>query len=238
MKSDGESFNCPRCGLKVSSSEQYCPACGYMLQNEKTSAGSDSSKNNKTKTTNTLPDFNFDKPKKKNIIDDSQYQDLFSKLYGWEKVSGSVIAVDQPYQIEKVSTPFKSILKFVFGIIIFPIIICTVLAIAFTRKIHSFLDNRPTRSGSGFGSRIMSHFFGYFLIGKLTGPKETISVKDIRLRDKKGREYLLRVIGDLVMGNFSVGDEIIVEGKNEGGAIIVKKGWNCRTKSEIKVRRK
>lgn len=60
-----------------------------------------------------------------------------------------------------------------------------------------------------------------------------VPVRDIRLKDKSGVEYLVRIKGDLYAGNVNVGDDIEVEGFDRRGTIMFYRGKNIRTRSEI-----
>lgn len=93
-------------------------------------------------------------------------------------------------------------------------------------------------SGQGLFKSLLSQLMGFFLIGKLFGPKATVPVSDYRLRDAGGNEHSVRVEGHLVAGSMTVGDSVLVHGFDHGGTLIARGGWNHRVSSKIKVRRR
>jgi len=160
---------------------------------------------------------------------DDYISDLMSVL-GCRRISGTVIAVEPPY-IAKPETNWASmLLKLTLGIILFPFLIALPLAAAIF-SIFFGDGGKP-----GFLSNISSQVVGFFLTGKLFGPKDHVPVRDIRLRDASGQEHLVRIRGELVAGNMSVGDEVEVEGYSRRGTLMFRRGRNKRTRSEIMIK--
>jgi hypothetical protein len=125
--------------------------------------------------------------------------------------------------------------KLLIGLLLIPVFLGVMGAVMVFRFTFSLLS--PGSSGRpGFFSGLASQVSGFFLTGKLFGPKEQVLVRDFRLRDSTGLEHLVRIRGELVAGNLSAGDEVEVEGYNRRGTLMFRKGMNRRTRSEIVVK--
>jgi len=99
----------------------------------------------------------------------------------------------------------------------------------------SWLFQTSGRSG-GFLHGITAQFVGFYLTSRLLGQKPTIPVCDYRLRTSSGDEYLVRVEGYVSTGAMHVGDDVLVEGRNRGGTLVLKRGWNKRLNTAIRVK--
>lgn len=128
----------------------------------------------------------------------------------------------------------RILLKLAMGIILLPVILGVVIGALIIGITFSLLGIGTSR----FFSSLASQIIGFFLMGKLFGPKEQVPVRDIRLRDDSGLEHLVRIRGELVAGNMNVGDEVEVEGFNRRGTLMLRRGLNKRTRSEIRVKRR
>jgi hypothetical protein len=167
------------------------------------------------------------------VIDESP--SAFSSLFGWKKLSGTVIALDPPY----LSKPERSLARviggLVIGVLLIPFVIGAVAAVMLVHFSFSILRPRVSRQPSAFSS-LGSQVLGFLLTGKLFGPKEQVTVRDVRLRTLAGGEQLVRIRGELVAGNLNVGDEAEVEGFDRHGTLMFRRGRNKRTRSEIVVK--
>jgi len=90
--------------------------------------------------------------------------------------------------------------------------------------------------GGGFIRGIATQFMAFFLTSRLLGQRPTIPVCDYRVRDSKGDEHLVRVEGYVQTGAMSVGDDVLIEGYDRGGTLVLKRGWNKRVRTVIKVK--
>jgi hypothetical protein len=157
----------------------------------------------------------------------------FLSFFGWRKLSGTVIAIDPPYMAKPEFNWASFIIKFAIGLILFPFIIAALVFSIFWSFFFGSGRNRP-----GFFSSLASQVVGFFLTGKLFGPKDQVPVRDIRLRDEVGQEHLVRIRGELLAGNLNVGDEVEVEGFDRRGTLMFRRGHNKRTRAEILVKPK
>ncbi len=239
----------------------YCPVCGYDYHQH----GGSASKDQKPSPSGAvLPDGNGGKrdsapnspfpphsyspetfwPKGKgkrgnpapnsagstNVVDN---QVGFMSICGYHRLSGTVIALEPPYMSKPEPNWLIMLLKFLVGLAILPF----VLGIALAFSILSYLPPfNYWRGKPGFISNVASQVIGFFLTGKLFGPKDQVPVRDIRLRDAAGQEHLVRLRGELIAGNMNVGDEVEVEGFNRRGTLMFRRGRNNRTHSEILVK--
>ena len=257
-----EQKRCTRCGLNLNAVFEYCPACGFKLglsedspkrarENTATSRSSDSQPHSrksrqvpdplKTHPVNRKPNKRTTAPRPYKTSATNQAS--FSNPFGWQTLNGVVITADAPYMAKPDSNPLVVLFKLVIGLSLFPLILFTFLCVlagktAWSIQMAMLFPNRNSgNSGGGFLSGLMSQFAGYFLVGKLFGQKDMVSVRDIRLRTSSGNEHLVRIQGDLVTGNINVGDQIEIEGVNRKGTLFFRRGINKRTNSEITVRR-
>jgi hypothetical protein len=154
---------------------------------------------------------------------------------GSHRLEGTVIAIEPPYMAKPETNWAKTLLKLTIGIILSPFLIAlAIVGVVFSTFFSIFTLGHGGRPG--FISNIASQVVGFFLTGKLFGPKDQVPVRDIRLRDASGQEHLVRIRGELVAGNMNVGDKVEVEGYNRRGTLMFRRGWNKRTRSEIMIK--
>lgn len=162
--------------------------------------------------------------------------DLF-EVFGWRSIAGTVIAVEAPYMVKPETSGLWLLSKLVIGILLLPFMVAVIIAGFICSGMWSLFFRFGRHSEEpGFASRLASQVIGYYLTGKLFGPKELVPVRDIRLRGSDAREYLVRIRGELSAGNVAVGDEIEVHGFNRHGTLIFERGINRRTRASILVR--
>jgi len=253
---------CPRCGLKRSGPSIHCPVCGYEFvptetaktKQESSNSGAERPEDTDSKRSSGPSSLfpPFPKPSEKGTIwpdgkgprgypvplsvppeevATDQGLGLMASL-GWRRLRGTVIAIEPPYMAKPES---NWLLKFILGIILSPFIIgLTIFLVIFSTFFSMFTGGRS--GGPGLVSNIISQVVGFFLTGKLFGPKDQVPVRDIRLRDDSGQEHLVRIRGEIVAGNMNVGDVVEIEGYNRRGTLMVRRGWNKRTRSEIMIK--
>lgn len=249
---------CPRCGLRQSVNSQFCPACGFEFSNATTTGGnrapakSRADRRESTANQTVVPPSPFPRPTRTgdreptsqetlppyssptaNDFTEKQHFDFFG-FFGWRKLTGTVIAVEPPYMAKPETDWLRILLKLAMGILLLPVILGVVIAGMIVGKTFSILGIGASKFFSGIASQTIA----FFLTGKLFGPKEQVPVRDIRLRDDSGQEHLVRIRGELFAGNISVGDEVDVEGFDRRGTLMLRRGLNKRTRSEIRVKRR
>ena len=160
----------------------------------------------------------------------------WEKLAGWRRISGVVIAIEGPYLAKRESGWLGMMGRFLLAVfLVGPLIVAGFVA----SQISSFLSwgrSSNRRNGRGFASQIGQTMASSYLASKIYGPQDGVPVRDVRVRDSKRLEYLVRVQGDFVAGNFSVGDEIEAVGFDRHGTLLFRSGWNKRTRTKILVR--
>jgi hypothetical protein len=87
-----------------------------------------------------------------------------------------------------------------------------------------------------FLSAVAVQVVGFLLTRRLMGPVASVPVRDIRLRDSAGQEFLVRMKGQLTSGSVSVGDDVVVEGWDRSGMLLFRRGYNNRIRTEIRVK--
>lgn len=88
-----------------------------------------------------------------------------------------------------------------------------------------------------FLSSIAVQIISFLLVRKLVGPIANVPVRDIRVRDSAGQEFLVRLKGQLTSGSVSKGDDVIVEGWDRHGMLLFRRGYNKRIRTAIKIKR-
>ena len=87
-----------------------------------------------------------------------------------------------------------------------------------------------------FLSAISVQVVSFFLTRRLMGPMANVPVRDIRVRDAAGQEFLVRIKGQMTSGSVSVGDDVLVEGWDRNGMLLFRRGYNKRIRTAIKVK--
>lgn len=156
-------------------------------------------------------------------------------MIGWQTLTGRVIAIDQPYQVSRKRNWFVALPSLIIFLGALPLILAVIVGLKIGLSWFKLFEFQTSRQQEqpGIGSQLVS----FFLYGVLFGPKKTDTVRDIRLRDDQGSEYLVRIVGDFIAGNINAGDEIEVFGWNKQGTLIFYRGRNLRTRSDILTQR-
>jgi hypothetical protein len=130
----------------------------------------------------------------------------------------------------------KALAACALALLVGPIVIGLALSLLMVWVIVSLLF--PSRKGghSGVLSSAMSHGIGYLFSKRLTRAAADVPVRDLRVRDAGGAEHLVRLRGHVVSGSVNVGDDIRAEGPDRDGTLLLRRGWNSRINSEIRVR--
>lgn len=229
-----EKITCSRCGLRQKRYSAYCLACGYIFADNQLNPKevlpffTDTKEiNNQYLSPSEEPSHDLAPNKEENLV-----QQTLS-YFGWLKLTGFIIAVEPPYMGVIQKSWLATFLKLSLGVFLLPILLGVVAGVMIMKIIFQFSGYRR----SGQSSQIISQIGVFFLHYQLIKPRKQITIRDIRLRDQFGQEHLLRIQGQLVTGNLVVGDEVEVEGFNRRGTLMVRQGFNKRTRSEIRIRR-
>jgi hypothetical protein len=88
----------------------------------------------------------------------------------------------------------------------------------------------------GFLSAVAVQVTSFFLTRRLMGPVASVPIRDFRVRSNSGQETLVRIKGQLVSGSLTVGDDILVEGWERSGMLLLRRGYNNRILAAIRVK--
>jgi hypothetical protein len=83
---------------------------------------------------------------------------------------------------------------------------------------------------------ILSQMFSLFKPVLFNRGNDQVHVRDVRLRDERLQEHSVRFRGELHSGQAMVGDTIEIWGRNRGGTIMARWGYNFRTSTRIWVK--
>lgn len=232
---------CPRCGAEVRDGTSSCISCGFYWSNDSSSPENQSAKSPKV---NFRPSPVFETSHRETASHPikpagNPAHSVGGSFWGWETVRGTVIHVDQPFSSKKeINLPrllINLVILGLFALLLGPMIIGLVLGVFIAARILSFTFP-SIRGGKSCIPGIFSHMASFVFTHHLFRAKEMVLIRDVRIRESSGRERLVRIKGDIVEGNFNVGDEVWVEGVNRGGTIFFRKGVNKRINSKISVK--
>lgn len=208
---------CPRCNLANSLATARCRSCGYDLSSSSGLTGLT------VGPRATIP-----------AGGSSWWEDLL----GWKTIDGRVVSVDPVCMASPDFDWSKLILKIllftVLVLLVGPILIGIALCLMMISLLLSVLF--PKSKSKGFAFDIIHQITGFFFSLSLNKKAPAIPVRDFRLLDAGGDEYLVRIKGDVVTGSIKVGDELSVTGVDDRGTLMFRHGWNQRIRSEIRIK--
>lgn len=153
---------------------------------------------------------------------------------GAGRIRGRVIHVGEPYMARPEFSWDKLPLKIVLGLLI----VAVALPIAFFVLCLSIALAILRLGGMGLFRGFWELVVNLIMWRAIGSRGKEEPVRSVRIKDDSGREYMVHVRGDIESGGFNVNDEVEIEGRNRGGTIIFRRGFNLRVGSEIKVRRR
>jgi len=83
---------------------------------------------------------------------------------------------------------------------------------------------------------VASQIIGFVLTRRLIGGSASVPVRDVRVLDASGQQFLVRLKGHLKSGNLAVGDEVIAKGWMRRGTLLFRRGFNKRINAAIRVK--
>lgn len=143
------------------------------------------------------------------------------------QIQGTVLWIDPPRQARREWTGFGCLRATLLIAVLVPMVIAAVPIVIAMRMLRS------GQSGSSFLSAVASHVTGHWVSMRLFGNARDVPVRDVRVRDANGQQYLVRVVGDLSMGNLSAEDAVTLSCVNRKGTYLLRRGVNHTTRSSI-----
>jgi membrane protein implicated in regulation of membrane protease activity len=151
--------------------------------------------------------------------------------FGWRSLDGRVIQVEPIYLANPdfhwarffVKLAILGAAVYYYGILILAVFGVFLLLMWMLSKVP-------------FLSAIAVQVVSFVLTRRLMGPMANVPVRDIRIRDSGGQEFLVRMKGQLNSGSVSVGDDVLVEGWDRNGMLLFRRGYNKRIRTAIKVK--
>jgi len=145
-----------------------------------------------------------------------------------QQIQGTVVHLDAPYLGKKERSAWAVVAKLALALVLVPIVLpLWLLGLMFgggnTR--HGFL--------SQVGVRVTS----FWVSMRLFGHNGDVMVRDLRVRDGSGRQWLVRINGLLSRGNLNIGDCVTIEGENRLGTLVFRRGHNHTIQSVLELRR-
>lgn len=160
----------------------------------------------------------------------------FERLVRWRRVSGVVIAIDGPYMVKRESRWLGSVVRVALVAIITIPMVVGAFVVAQVLSVFSGWGSSRRGRDPGFVASAGRTFGGSYLASQFHRSQDGVPMRDVRVRDPARLEHLIRVEGDFVAGNFSVGDEVEVAGHDQHGTLLFRSGLNKRTRTKILVK--
>ena len=144
-----------------------------------------------------------------------------------QQVRGTVLRVDAPYPGKREVNIVRVLCKVLLAFLVIPILLPFWIVLSLFRS-----DSiRPS-----FTSQVAVRVTSYWLSLKLYGDRRAALIRDIRVRDGAGQQWLVRIIGNFVAGALSVGDDVTIEGVDRQGTIVFRRGMNHTIRCAIVVK--
>jgi hypothetical protein len=139
-----------------------------------------------------------------------------------QQIQGTVIHLDAPYPGKRERSLWAVVGKLLLAIALVPI----VLPLWLLGSMSCGGGSRP-----GFLSQIAVRVTSFWLSMRLFGHNGDVMVRDFRVRDGTGKQWLVRINGMLSRGNLNLGDSVTIEGDDRGGTIMFRRGHNHTIRS-------
>ena len=150
---------------------------------------------------------------------------------GWRSLDGRVIQVEPTYMANPDFHWVRLVVKLaILGATVYYYGMLILMAIGVFLLLMWLLSKVP------FLSAVSVQVVSFLLTRRLMGPMANVPVRDIRIRDSAGQEFLVRIKGQLTSGSVSVGDDVLVEGWDRNGMLLFRRGFNKRIRTAIKVK--
>lgn len=138
------------------------------------------------------------------------------------QIHGTVVHIDQPYAAKPIVSIPHAIARLAFAIVLVPV----ALILWLLSGVLSSNRGRPT-----FVSEVAGRAAGYWAGQKLIG--NTVIVRDVRVQDVAGKQWLVRICGHLKRGSLNFGDVVTVDGVDRQGTLLFRGGINHTIRSRL-----
>lgn len=220
-----ETNTCPTCNSPCQPAHPFCLVCGSELNQQKAAGSAVYSGQvaHAVQTQTKTPGI-------------GAFALSVFRLLGWRKVRGTIVTAEAPYGVDNEFILWRFLLKigvFIFlAMVIYDWVSKNMLAVFLGGAVILLL----AIFASGIFCLILGQLMGGLFSAKLFGKEKQIQVRDVRLRDTQLQEHVVRFRGELRAGQVAVGDEIEIWGKNRGGTVMARWGYNFRTRTRISVK--
>ena len=138
------------------------------------------------------------------------------------QIHGTVVHIDQIYAGKRPVNILRTVAKVVLVIALAPAALVVWLMVGMV----SSNKGRPT-----FASEVAVRAAGFWAGRKLVD--NTVAVRDVRVQDGAGRQWLVQVFGPLRSGNLNLGDVVTVNGIERNGTLWFQDGTNHTIRSRL-----
>jgi len=138
------------------------------------------------------------------------------------QIHGTVVHIDQIYAGKRAVSILRIIARIALAVVLAPAALFVWLLLGML----SSNRGRPT-----FISEVAVRAAGFWAGRKLVD--NTVPVRDVRVQDRAGRQWLVRICGPLKSGNLTVGDVVTIDGVDRNGTLWFREGANHTIRSRL-----
>jgi hypothetical protein len=144
-----------------------------------------------------------------------------------QQVRGTILRVDAPYTGKRDLSVLDVAGKALLTLLLLPFLLPLWIVLTMFRS---------NAAHPSFMSQVAVRVTSFWVSLKLYGDRRVVLVRDVRVRDGAGQQWLVRVTGTFIAGALSVGDDVTIEGVNRKGTIVFRRGMNHTIRSIIAIK--
>jgi len=138
------------------------------------------------------------------------------------QIQGTVVHIDHAYPGKRPVSILRTVARVVLAVVLAP-------AGLFVWLLFGLVSGSRTRPT--FASEVAVRAAGFWAGRKLVD--NTVAVRDVRVQDATGRQWLVRICGHLKSGNLNLGDVVTMDGADKNGTLRFRKGMNHTIRSRL-----
>jgi hypothetical protein len=138
------------------------------------------------------------------------------------QIHGIVVHIDQIYAGKRPTRVLRVVAKVALAVVLAPAALVVWLMVGMV----SSNKGKPT-----FASEVAVRAAGFWAGRKLVD--NSVAVRDVRVQDGAGRQWLVRIFGHLRSGNLNLGDVVTISGVERNGTLRFRDGTNHTIRSRL-----
>ena len=138
------------------------------------------------------------------------------------QIHGTVVHIDQLYAGKRAGSILRTVGKVVLAVVLAPVALFLWLLFGMVSS---------NRGRPSFVSEVAVRAVGFWAGRKIVD--NMIPVRDVRVQDRAGRQWLVRICGQLKSGNVTIGDVVTMDGIDRNGTLWFREGTNHTIRSRL-----